>query len=809
MTTLLADLRHALRVLRQTPTLTAIAVVSLALGVGANTAVFSVVHAVLLRPLPFPHPERIVTLEERDSDGTPAGTTGWATYVDWRARTRSFEEVAVAGYADYKLGSSTGREAEKIEGMRVSSAFFRVLGVKPMLGRDILPSDDVKGAPRVAILSHGLWKRRFAADPSVVGRTVRISDLPFTVVGVLPADFEAVFAPEPQKATELWSALRYDATLPNACRTCRHLRAFARLKPGVTIEVAHAEMETLSRALLAEHPADYPVAGAFVIPFSSRLTEPSRPILWTLLGAVAFVLLIACANVASLILGQASARRREIAIRSALGANRTRIVRMLWTESLILAVVGGGLGVAVASWLLPALLAAAPVQLPRAGEVRIDTAVLFFALGATLATSLLFGLAPALRMSREDPQSGLRDGAGSGRARSLASMGLLVSFDAAVAFLLLFGAALLMRSTAKLLLVDPGFSTTRTAKLEIDLSGPRYGENREVAAYYERVLERVRAVPGVQTAGISSMLPLGGNWDSYGIRVEGHEPAKPTDEPDALRYGVSPGYFETMKIPVLRGRSFTAADREGSLPVALVNEAFAKRAWPKPGEDPIGRRIGLGDHPFATVVGIVGDVHHRGLDVRGGSQVYVPAAQWPDNGVVLVARFAGDPLASLPAVRAAIRSVDPDQPITRVSTLGHVVAEAAGTRQFAMTLLAGFAVLATLLAAVGIYGVVSAYVSRRTREIGIRIALGATRGSILSFVAGRAVARTLAGLVVGIAGALAGGRAIRGLLFEIAPTDAAALAAGVAGVLAVAAAASVLPTRRALATDPVVALRQE
>jgi len=717
--------------------------------------------------------------------------------------------VAVAGYADYKLGSSNGREAEKIEGLRVSSGFFRVLGVKPELGRDILPSDDVKGAPRVAILSHGLWTRRFGADPAVVGRTIRVSDLPFTVVGVLPADFEAVFAPEPQKATELWSALRYDPSLSNACRTCRHLRAFARLKPGVSITTARAEMDTLARSLAREHPGDYPAAtaGAFVIPFASRLTEPSRPILWTLLGAVAFVLLIACANVASLILGQAAARRREIAIRIALGAARTRIVRMLWTESLLLAAAGGALGVAVASWLLPALLAAAPGRLPRAGDIRIDTAVLFFALAATVATSLLFGLLPALRMSREDPQTGLRDGAGSGRAGSLASMGLLVSFDAAVAFLLLFGAGLLVRSTAKLLLVDPGFSTARTAKLEIDLSGQRYAENPQVAAYFERVLERVRAVPGVETAGVSSMLPLGGSWDSSGVRVEGHEPANPNDEPEALRYGVSPGYLEAMGIPVLRGRAFTPADREGSLPVALVNEAFARRAWP--GEDPIGRRMGLGDRPFATVVGIVGEVRHRGLDVRGGDQVYVPAAQWPDNGVVLVVRFGGDPLASLPAVRAAARSVDPDQPITRVATLGSVVEEAAATRKFAMSLLAGFAALATLLAAVGIYGVVSAYVARRTREIGIRIALGATRGSILSLVAGRAAARTLAGLALGIAGALAGGRVIRGLLFEIAPTDAAALVAGAAGVLAVAAAASLWPARRATRVDPIVALREE
>jgi putative ABC transport system permease protein len=461
--------------------------------------------------------------------------------------------------------------------------------------------------------------------------------------------------------------------------------------------------------------------------------------------------------------------------------------------------------VAVASWLLPALLAAAPVQLPRAGDVRIDTAVLFFALAATAATSLLFGLLPALRMSREDPQTGLRDGAGSGRARSLASMGLLVSFDAAVAFLLLFGAGLLVRSTAKLLLVDPGFSTARTAKLEIDLSGQRYSENPQVAAYFERVLERVRAVPGVETAGVSSMLPLGGAWDSYGIRVEGHEPANPNDEPEALRYGVSPGYLETMGIPVLRGRAFTAADREGSLPVALVTEEFARR----PGEDPIGRRMGLGDHPFATVVGVVGEVRHRGLDVRGGRQVYVPASQWPDNGAVLVVRFAGDPLASLPAVRAAARSVDPDQPITRVATLGRVVEEAAGTRKFAMSLLAGFAALATLLAAVGIYGVVSAYVSRRTREIGIRIALGATPATVVWTVVREGFALSMAGLAVGVVLSIAAGAGMRAITFGNRGADVMTVGGAMLVLLLAAIAASWIPARRAARVEPTTALRAE
>jgi putative ABC transport system permease protein len=807
MTPFFADLRHALRVLRQTPAQTAIAIASLALGVGANTAVFSVVHAVVLKPLPFVEPDRIVRIQERDREGRPMGTTGWLTFADWRARARSLDSVAAVGHSILKLGSTRDREAERIEGLRVSASFFRVLGIRPALGRDLLPSDDVKGAPRVAILSHGLWKRRFGSDPSVIGRAVSISDVPFTVVGVLPAGFESVFATEPEKPTELFSALRYDASHDSACRTCRHLRVFARLKPGVSLASANAELDALSRALVREHPDDYSSPGAAVTPFATTLTAASRPILWTLSGAVAFVLFIACANVASLLLGNAAARRREIAVRVALGAARSRIARMLLTESLLLAVVGGALGVALAGWLLPALTSLAPVQLPRAGGIRVDGTVLLFALGATLVTALLFGWLPALRMSRQDPQAALKDGAGSGRGGSIASMGLLVSFDAAVAFLLLFGAGLLVRSTARLLDVHPGFSTDRTAKLEIDLSGPAYETEAQVADYFERVLGRVRALSGVQAAGVTGLLPLGGNWDTRGIRVEGREPANPSLQPDAMRYSVSPGYLETMGIAIRRGRGFTAADRADSLPVALVDETFARRIWP--GEDPIGKRIAIGKRPFATVVGVVEGVRQARLDLPPDNQVYVPEAQMPDSEAVIVVRFAGDPAAGLPSVRAAIRSVDPDQAIARVTTLGRLVEQSAGTRRFAMRLLAGFAGLATLLSAVGIYGVVAGYVGRRRREIGIRMALGARARSILSLVAGRAVARTAAGLAVGAVVALAFGRALRSLLFEVAPTDALAFAAGAIVVVAVAAAASLLPARRAARVDPMAALKEE
>jgi len=806
MRTLISDVRHALRLILKSPGVAAVAVLSLALGIGANTAIFSVVHAVILKPLPFPRPDEIVSLEERNRDGSPSGQTGWATYADWRTRSRTLSEVAVASYWDPKL-SAAAAEAEKLEGLKVSDGFFRVLGIRPALGRDFLPQEDRPGAPRVAILSHGLWQRRFGGDPALVGRTVSISEIPFTIVGVLPADFESIFSPLNYKPAEIWSPLRYDASLKQACRTCRHLRAFGRLREGVSIERARAEMDAISATLVKEHPTDYGAAGAVVTPIAKKVTATLRPVLWALLGAVAFVLLIACANVASLLLAQAASRRREIAIRTALGAGRVRIGRMFVTEALLLACAGGVLGVLTSAWSLDALVRLAPGNLPRLAGVHVDGTVLLFSLAISLATGVLFGLGPALAFSRQDPQAAMRDGGGSGRGRSLRSMGLLVSFDAALAFLLLFGAGLLVRSTARLLSVDPGFNAEHVLKLEIDLSGNRYREDAPVVAYFDRVLERARAIPGVTAAGIVSELPLGGNWDGNGVHVEGHEPANPADAPDALRYGATPGYLEAMGIPIRRGRAFTQADREGALPVILVNETMARSLWP--GEDPLGRRIRVGDHPWKTVVGIVGNVRHRGLDADPGNQIYVPFAQWADSSGILVLRSAGDPGSLASAVLSAVRRVDPDQPVSHVSTLASVVADSAGTRRFAMNLLAGFGILATLLAAVGIYGVVSGYVARRTREIGVRMALGADGRSILGLIGGKAIRLTAIGIAAGLLGAWALGRALRTLLFEVGPTDARALAAGALVVLAVSFGASLVPTRRATRIDPLVCLREE
>ncbi|MDQ2970667.1 MAG: ABC transporter permease [Acidobacteriota bacterium] len=806
MTSPMADLRYALRGLRRSPGFAAIAIASLALGIGANTAIFSVVHGVLLRPLAFPSPDRLVALEERDKEGNGSNTS-YATYVDWRARSRFFADTAAVSYWNPKLSGEGGAEPEKIEGLRVSDGFFRVLGIRPAIGRDFLPAEDLKSAPRVAILSHGLWKRRFGSDPALVGRTVRISDIPFTVVGVLPAGFESVFSMNQYASAEVWSPLRYDATLPWACRTCRHLRAIGRLKPGVSLPQARAELDVVSRALWREHPRDYASAGVLVTPYSEKLTAAVRPALWILLGAVAFVLLIACANVASLLLAEASSRRREIAIRSALGAGRLRVARLFLAEALILAVAGGTAGVAAAAWILQALLRLAPTQLPRLESVRIDGAVLLFSCALSLITGVLFGLVPALRMSRRDPQTALKDGGGSGRGRSARAAGLLVVFDAAIAFLLVFGAGLFVKSTARLLHVDPGFHAERVVKAEIDLSGPRYNDDAPVVAFYERVLDRVRTIPGVVAAGVVSQLPLGGNQDSYGIHIVERPAANPEDDPSADRYGASPDYLRVMGIPVRRGRGFTAEDRAGSRPVILINETFARLSFP--GEDPIGKQIRTGDRPPKTIVGVAGDVRHSTLEAPPGRQIYVPASQWADNSMILVVQTAGDAAALAGALRSAIHSVDPDQPVGHIATLERVVEDSAATRRFSMKLLAGFAILATLLAAVGIFGVVSGSVARRTREIGIRMALGAGRRSILRLVTGRAVGLALVGVAAGTIGALLLGRTLRALLFDVAPTDPAVLAAGAAAVAAVSLLASLLPARRATRVDPLVALREE
>ena len=808
MTTLLQDLRYALRGLRKSPGFTATAVATLALAIGANSAIFSVVRGVLLRPLPFVHPERLVTLQERDEDGR-GSNTGYPTFLDWRQRSRSLDDAAVVGDWMPKLSASRGVAAERLQGARVSQSFFRLLGVRPRLGRDFLPSEDAKGANRVVILSDGLWRRRFGADPAIAGKTVRLGDNAYLVAGVLSRDFEADFYSDPTKPAEIFSPLGYDTSLSQACRTCRHLRTIARLKVGVTREQAQSELTAISAALLREYPTEYATVGVLVTPFADQLTARSRPLLWTLFAAVGLVLLIGCANVASLLLSRAGRRRQEIAVRTALGASRGRIAALFLTEAMVLALIGGALGFLAATWTLQGLLGLAPAGLPRLGGIRLEGTVLLFTLGVSVLTGLLFGLLPALRMSRAAVEPALRESArttaGPGSRRF---GGSLVVFDVAIALVLLTGALLLVKSTARLLHVDPGFRSAGVLTMEVDVTGARYGDDPAVTRYWDEVLRRVEAIPGVRSAGLVSQLPLGGNFDGFGIHAQDKPSANPDSDPSADRYSVSADYLKTMGIPVLRGRGFDRTDREGSAPAVLVNGALARRVWP--GEDPLGKRIQVGgnDGPWREVVGVVGSVRHTALDAPESLQVYLPRAQMVDNFMVLVVR-ASDPAALAGPVRAAVVSVDPDQPVTRVATMERVLVGSASARRFSAGLLAAFAALASLLASVGIFGVISGFVGARTREIGIRLALGAGRGRIVGLISSRTLRLTLAGVAAGLVSSLLLSRPLASQLYGVAPHDPWVLAAASGLILAVALAASLAPLRRALRIDPMTTLRSE
>ena len=807
-----AQLRQILRRLVRAPMFTAITLLTLAVGIGANTAIFSVVHAVLLKPLGFSHPERIVTLEERDQDGT-ADNTGYPTYLDWRSRTRSFEDVAVMSYWSPSLGADGDSEAEKLEGMRVTAGFFQMLGVRPALGRDFLPEEDRPNANRVVLLSHGLWKRRFGADPAIAGRTIRMSDRSYLVAGVLPPDFESVFSPFPSRPTDIWSPLGYDLTLPYACRDCRHLRAFARVKPGISLESARTELASVQAGIVAEHPGDYPNAGVFLRPLGEQLTGKSKPALLTLLGAAGLVLLIGCANVASLLVARATRREREVAIRCALGADRRRIAALFLGEALWIAAAGGILGVAAAGATLQSLLAMAPAGLPRLFATRLDPTVLAFAFAVSIACGLAFGFVPALRLWRADPERALREGSGgSASRRSRRISGLLVTFDAALVFVLLFGAGLLVTSASRLLSVDPGFAPGGLLQMEVSVSGTAYrgdGSDVALARFYEQALTRIAALPGVVSAGATSQIPLGGNADGYGVHIEGRPEPNPALAPSADRYSVTPEYLKTMRIPVLKGRGITPEDRRDAVPVVLISETLAQHEFA--GSDPIGQRLKIGgtDGPWRTIVGVVGDVRHAGLDAPRTNQIYLPHSQFTDSDLVVVIRTNGDPVRLAPSARALIRSVDPNQPVQHVSTVDRVVAASAASRLFAASLSTGFALLAILLAAVGVFGVISGFVARRVREIGIRIAVGARRAQILRLVVGEAIGLAAAGVAAAVPLALGFGNALKSQLYAVSPGDAVLLAAVAGLAVAVALLASLTPALRATRISPLTALRSE
>ncbi|MET0398767.1 MAG: ABC transporter permease [Longimicrobiaceae bacterium] len=795
MQTLLQDLRFALRTLLRSPAFAGVAILTLALGIGAVATLFSVVDGVLLRPLPFREPDRLVSV-------SPALLRG--EYVLARDRSRSFAELG--GYqGGVGFGLSGGGEPERVTGAYASTNLFAALGAEPLLGRGFAAGEDQPGRGAVVVLGHGLWRRRFGGDPAAVGRTVTLDGEPRTVVGVMPAEFRF-----PSAETELWVPVPLDPA-PHAVGALWGMGGFqavGRLAPGATPRQALAELGALARAMRAENPLWTPPepyrADAAVVPLRDAVVGEVRPTLLVLLAAVGFVLLIACANVANLLLARGLGRAREMALRSALGAGRGRLVRQLLTESLVLALAGGAAGLLLASWGLRWLVAALPADTPRLAEVALDGRVTALALGATLLTGVAAGLLPAWRVTRRELQGPLREGAGAGGGRRRLS-GVLVAAEIGLAMVLVVGAGLLIRSVRALVAVDPGFRTERVVSARIDPPESLYGDPARQRAFYAEVLGRVQALPGVGAAGLTSQLPLGGEPSSWATAVEGV-----TLDPNALpmfdRRAVTPEYLRTLGVRLVRGRAFTAADREDAPPVALVDEAAARRFWPA--EDPVGKRIG---HPWAndwmTVVGVVAEVRSAGLAGEQNPAYYVPFAQKPGAGMTLVARTTSPPEALAGSLRAVVAGVDPRVPVSRVRAMDEWVAQSVARPRLTAVLLGAFAGLALLLGAVGVYGVVAYTVGERTREIGLRIALGAGVGDVVGMVLRQGALLAAAGIGAGLLASLAATRALAGLLYGVTATDPLTFAVVPAILAAAALLATWLPARRASRVDPMSALR--
>ncbi len=806
VTLLLADLRFAVRTLARRPAFAALTVLILALGIGATTAIFSAVQPILFAPLPYPEAGRITMIWEREQDGS-RDNVGFATYQDVVDQSRSYDAVAAVGSFSGTL--TGGTEPEMLRGQKVSLSFFRVLGVSPTLGRAFSAAEDIPGADRVIILSDALWRRRFGGDPGMVGRAINLNGHPYTVVGIMPAGFENVLSPSAQ----VYVPLRYDVSLPYACRGCRHLRAVGRLRPGVTPAVAARELAGLYAGMRRDHPTDYSGVTLDPVRLQDDITSGVRPALLAVLGAVALVLLIACANVMNLLLGRAAQRRGEFSLRAALGASRGRVVRQLLTESLLLAGLGGICGVGLAVVGVRALVRLSPSGMPRVGAIGVNGTVLLLAVGISLVVGVVFGVVPALHATRRDLHQGIRAGTRRLAGRGTLTRSTLVVSEVALALLLLVGSGLLLRSMGRLLDVSPGFQPEQLLTVQIQSGGPRMPDDAATWRFFDRVLESVRAIPGVTAAAMTGQLPLSGDYDGYGVHSERHPRPNPSEDPSAFRYGISQGYFETMGIPLLRGRTLTAQDGIGQPEVVLINESFAKRFWPD--EDPIGQRVRIGDPavgPWRTIVGIVGDVKQVSLATAQSDAVYHPEVQAPygaDGAMTVVVRGTGDVTTLVPAIRQAVHAIDPDQPVIRVATMSELLRASAAQRRFALILFEGFGLVALVLAAAGIYGVLSGTVTERLREIGVRAALGAQRHDLLGLVIGQGMRLTVVGVALGLALSFLLTRLMAGLLFSVSPTDLATYGGVSVLLLAVAGIACWIPARRAVRVDPVSTLRAE
>jgi putative ABC transport system permease protein len=815
---LVRDVRYAGRMMARRRLHAAAAIVTLALAIGANVAMFAVVDAVLIAPLPYGDSSRAVIVLER-SAGREPGPTGYLTFEDVRARSRVFTALAAASQSFATL-SGDGGDPERLHAVRVSASYFDVAGVRPAIGRPFSAAEDKPGDARlVAVLSDGLWRRRFNADPSVIGRTILLSDRPFRVVGIMPAAFHDLVAQRLYDGAELWTPLGYDPSADFACRTCRHLRVFGRLAPSVTPAAAEADVNGLLRVLSREHPAEYDRPSARVQRLSDFFLGPVRRVLLVLWGGVGLLLIVACVNVANLLLMRASERRREVAIRAALGVTRGRLLRQLLTEALLLATAGGLAGLAPA-WVAIRLVArTGPAQFPRLANAALDGRALLAACVLSAVSAVVFGLVPLRHLRRCTLADAMHGSAGRGEPpatwRVRAALG---AANVAIAAMLLVGAGVLVRSMLQLLAVTPGFDPDRVLTTTVDLAGARYRSGTpaeqvaSVTAYYETVLARLRSLPGVAAASATATLPLGGGLDRVSLHIAGRLHANPEEAPDAERFAVTPGFFDALHIPLIRGRCLDARDGQGAPLAAVINRTAADALFPD--EDPIGHELMLGppSAPRRTIVGIAGDVRNDGLDAPAGLQVYVPQAQWPwaETTMTLVVRASPEVLTSLGAsLRQTVRDVDAAQALSTVEPYDAIVGRSFATRRFASWLLVSFAAVAVVLALVGLYGAIGVMVGLRQREIGVRLALGAGAGRVRRMVLAQGMRPALVGLVAGLALAWWAVASLRPLVFQLDARDPATFACTATFLLAAALAACLVPARRAARVDPAITLRTE
>ncbi len=804
MTTLAQDIQYALRMLRKNPGFAAVTVGVLALGIGANTAIFSVVDAVLLKPLAYPDAQRLVVVPHVPPPdifpGMKTFSVSPANYYDWKAQNDVFEKMTI--FVGDSMTLTGSGQPESVPTGFVSAEFFGVLGVRPVAGRLFAPGDDEAGH-RVAVVSEELWKTRFGSSPDLVGSTFLANGERYTVIGVLPAGRGF-----PEDA-RLWVPLTFTAE-ERAIRGIHDFRVLARLKPAASVAGARAQMDAISARLAEQYPADNKGWGATVIPLHEDLVGDVRPALLVLLGAVGFVLLIACANVANLVLARTLGRRKELAVRAALGASRGRIVRQIFAETTLLALLGGAAGLAVAGFGVKLIVAVLAGEMPRADEIRMGGAVLAFTFGISLVTGALAGILPALRLTHANPNEALKQGGrADADAGSPALRHSLVVAEVALALVLMFGAGLLVRSLGRLRGVDPGFNPKNVLEAQIGLPDPKYAAPDARRAFYERVLERVRALPGVTSAAAMNTLPLTDGGSTQPVALEGRSASRMSEQPEVAVRVFTPGTLATLGIALKRGRDFTAADTDTSPPAILVSEAMAKKFWPD--EDAVGKRLTLTFYPGVVreVVGVVADVKLRGLAKTAPiAALYLPYVQMPQYSMALVVRTAQDPGSVGSAVEAAVHAVDPDQPVVDMRTMEQHLGASLAHARFSMLLLSVFAALALLLSSIGIYSVLAYAVKRRTREIGIRMALGADGGDLVRMVVLQGMRPALIGLAVGIVSSLLLGRLLAGLVFGIAPTDPVTFAAASAVLSAVALAACAVPAWRATRVQPTEALQE-